>query len=72
MDARGELDLQLVKDIVEKTHAEAWAMIQQDLDQILRRGEALQSTEVTPINARNTEAILEETTLAHATLLSTQ
>jgi hypothetical protein len=60
MDTRGELDIQLVKDIVEKTHAEARAMIQQDLDRILRRVEALQSAEVTPINGRNTEAMLEE------------
>lgn len=60
MDARGELDFQLVKDIVEQGHAEARAMIQQDLDRILRRVEALQSAEVTPIIGGNTEAMLEE------------
>ncbi|KAI9436935.1 hypothetical protein H4582DRAFT_366964 [Lactarius indigo] len=60
MDARGELDFQLVKDIVEQGHAEARAVIQQDLDRILRRVEALQSAEVTPINGGNTEAMLEE------------
>ena len=60
VDARGELDFQLVKDIVEQGHAEARAMIQQDLDRILRRVEALQSAEVTPINGGNTEAMLEE------------
>jgi len=60
MDARGELDFQLVKDIVEQGHAEARAMIQLDLDRILRRVEALQSAEVTPITGGNTEAMLEE------------
>ena len=60
MDARGELDFQLVKDIVEQGHAEARAMIQLDLDRILRRVEALQSAEVTPIIGGNTEAMLEE------------
>src|SRR6266702_383311 len=60
MDARGELDFQLVRDIVEQGHVEARAVIQQDLDRILRRVEALQSAEVTPINGGNTEAMLEE------------
>jgi hypothetical protein len=60
VDARGELDFQLVKDIVEQGHAEARAMIQQDLDRILRRVEALQSAEVTPVSGGNTEAMLEE------------
>ncbi|KAI0297544.1 hypothetical protein B0F90DRAFT_1912759 [Multifurca ochricompacta] len=60
IDARGELDFQLVKDIVEQGHAEARAEIQQDLDRILRRVEALQSVEVTPINGGNTEVMLEE------------
>ncbi|KAI9451537.1 hypothetical protein F5148DRAFT_1290056 [Russula earlei] len=60
VDARGELDFQLVKDIVEHGHAEARAAIQQDLNRILRRVEALQSAEVTPITGRNTEAMLEE------------
>ena len=60
MDARGELDFQLVRDIVEQGHAEARAVIQQDLDRILRRVEALQSAEGTPINGGNTEAMLEE------------
>ena len=60
MDARGELDFQLVKDIVEQGHAEARAVIQQELDRILRRVEALQSPAATPINGGNTEAVLEE------------
>ena len=60
VDARGELDFQLVKDIVEQGHAEARAVIQQDLDRILRRVEALQSAEVTPITGNNPEAMLEE------------
>ena len=62
MDARGELDFQIVKDIVEQGHAEARAIIQQDLDRILRRVEAMQlsSAEGTPINGGNTEAMLEE------------
>lgn len=60
VDARGELDFQLVKDIVEQGHAEARAMIQQDLDRILQRVEALQSAEVTPVSGGNTEAMLEE------------
>jgi len=60
MDTRGELDIQLVKDIIKKTHMEAWVIIQQDLDQILQHVEALQSAEVTLINSRNTEAMLEE------------
>jgi hypothetical protein len=62
MDARGELDFQIVKDIVEQGHAEARAVIQQDLDRILRRVEAMQlsSAEGTPINGGNTEAMLEE------------
>ena len=62
MDARGELDFQIVKDIVEQGHAEARAIIQLDLDRILRRVEAMQqqqsSAECTPIN--NGEAMLEE------------
>ncbi|KAF8257860.1 hypothetical protein EI94DRAFT_1692001 [Lactarius quietus] len=61
MDARGELDFQIVKDIVEQGHAEARSIIQQDLDRILARVEAMQSAEGTPINGGgNTEAMLEE------------
>ena len=60
VDARGELDFQLVKDIVEQGHAEARAVIQQDLERILRRVEALQSVENTPITGSNHEAMLEE------------
>jgi hypothetical protein len=60
IDARGELDFQLVKDVVEQGHAEARAVIQKELDRILRRVEALQSPIVTPINGGNTEAVLEE------------
>ncbi|KAI0043626.1 hypothetical protein FA95DRAFT_1563095 [Auriscalpium vulgare] len=37
MDARGELDFQLVKDIVEQGHAEARAMIRNDLAEVLHR-----------------------------------
>jgi predicted RecB family endonuclease len=61
MDACGELDFQLVRDIVEQGHAEARAVIQQDLDRILRSVEALQSAEGTPINGGdNAEAMMEE------------
>jgi hypothetical protein len=60
VDARGELDFQLVKDIVEQGHAEARAEIQQDLERILRCVEALQSVENTPITGSNHEAILDE------------
>ena len=60
VDARGELDFQLVRDIVEEGHAEARKVIQQDLDRILRRVEALQSAEATPISGGNSEAMLEE------------
>jgi len=41
MDARGELDFQLVQDIVEQGHAEARAMIQQDHNRILHPVEVL-------------------------------
>ena len=60
MDARGELDFQLVKDIVEQGHPEARTMVYQDLDRILCHVEALLSAEVTPITGRNIEAMLEE------------
>ncbi|KAH9992519.1 hypothetical protein BJV74DRAFT_962454 [Russula compacta] len=60
VDARGELDFQLVRDIVEEGHAEARKAIQQDLDRIMCRVEALQSAEATPISGGNTEAMLEE------------
>lgn len=60
VDARGELDFQLIKDIVEQGHAEARAGIQQDLDRIIRRVEALQSAVTTPINGSNPGAMLEE------------
>jgi hypothetical protein len=60
VDASGELDFQLVKDIVEQGHAEARAMIQMDLERILRCVEALHTAEVTPITDRNAEAMLEE------------
>ena len=60
VDARGELDFQLIKDIVEQGHAEARAAIHQDLDRIMRRVEALQSTVTTPINGSNPGAMLEE------------
>jgi hypothetical protein len=54
-------DFQLVKDIVEQGHAKAQAIMQQDLDRILHRVKALQSTEeATPINNGNTKAILKE------------
>ena len=59
MDTRGKLDFQLVKDIIEQGCAEAWAMVQQDLDWILHHV-ALQSAEVTPINNGNTVAMLKE------------
>ena len=60
VDARGELDFQLIKDIVEQGHAEARAAIHKDLDRIMRRVEALQSAVTTPINGSNPEAMLEE------------
>jgi hypothetical protein len=60
VDARGELDFQLIKDIVEQGHAEARAAIQQDLDHIMRRVEALQSAVTTPINGSNPGAMFEE------------
>ncbi len=60
VDARGELDFQLIKDIVEQGHAQARAGIQQDLDRILRRVEALQSAVTTPINTGNPGAMFEE------------
>jgi hypothetical protein len=41
MDAKRELDFQLVQDIVKQGHAEARAMIQQDLNRILDPVEAL-------------------------------
>lgn len=50
VDARGELDFQLIKDIVEQGHAEARGAIQQDLDRIMRRVEAIQSAVTTPIH----------------------
>ncbi|KAI0264296.1 hypothetical protein BGY98DRAFT_1103561 [Russula aff. rugulosa BPL654] len=50
-----------IKDIVEQGHAKAQAIMQQDLDRILHRVKALQSTEeATPINNGNTKAILKE------------
>jgi len=60
VDARGELDFQLIKDIVEQGHAEARTVIQQDLDRIMLRVEALQSAVTTPINTSNSGALLEE------------
>ena len=60
VDARGELDFQLIKDIVEQGHVEARAGIQQDLDRIMRRVEAIQSAVTTPINTSNPGAMLEE------------
>jgi hypothetical protein len=60
VDARGELDFQLIKDIVEQGHAEARAGIQLDLDRIIRRVEAIQSAVTTPINTSNPGAILED------------
>ena len=60
VDARGELDFQLIKDIVEQGHAEARGAIQQDLDRIMRRVEALQSAVTTPINGSNPGAMFEE------------
>jgi hypothetical protein len=60
VDARGKLDFQLVKDIVEQGHVKAQAMMQQDLDRILHRVKALQSTKVTAINNGNTKAIPKE------------
>ena len=59
VDARGELDFQLIKDIVEQGHAEAREAIQQDLDRIMRRVEALQSAVTTPINS-NPGVMFEE------------
>jgi hypothetical protein len=60
VDARGELDFQLIKDIIEQGHAEARGAIQQDLDRIMRRVEALQSAVTTPINGSNPGAMFEE------------
>ena len=60
MDARGKLDFQLVKDVVEQGHASARVMIQLDLEHILRCFEALQSAEVTLAAGGNTEAMFEE------------
>jgi hypothetical protein len=56
-------------DIVEQGHAEAWAMIQQDLDLILRRVEGLQSRRSMAETPRRCS---RNTTLARATLLSAQ
>jgi hypothetical protein len=40
MVARGKLEFQLVKGIIKQGYAKAWAMIQQDLNQILHPVEA--------------------------------
>jgi hypothetical protein len=47
MDACGQLGFQLVRDIVEQGHTEARAVIQQDIDRILRLIKALQSCYIT-------------------------
>ena len=60
VDARGELDFQLVKDIVEQGHAEARAMIQMDLERILHCIEVLHTAQVTPITDGNAGAMLGE------------
>ncbi|TFY80785.1 hypothetical protein EWM64_g3221, partial [Hericium alpestre] len=59
MDARGELDFQLVRDIVEQGHADARALLQEDLTEVLRRMEARDRAQ-TPANAQNVQAIIEE------------
>jgi hypothetical protein len=37
MDARGELDFQMIKDVIEQGHAESRAMLQHDLAEVLQR-----------------------------------
>jgi len=59
MDARGELDFQLVRYRRARPRRSTGDDTQ-DLGQILRHVEGLQSAEVTPINGGNTEAMLEE------------
>ena len=59
VDARGRFDIQLVKGVVEQGRAEARAVVQQGLDRTLRRV-APRSAEATPINDRNTAAMLKE------------
>ena len=59
MDARGELDFQLVRYRRARPRRSTGDDTQ-DLGLILRHAEGLQSAEVTPINGGNTEAMLEE------------
>ncbi|KAA1475416.1 hypothetical protein DENSPDRAFT_783512 [Dentipellis sp. KUC8613] len=59
MDARGELDFQVLRDVIEQGHAEARALMQQELTEILRRLEA-QSRELPAANAFNVQSIMED------------
>ncbi|THH17190.1 hypothetical protein EW146_g3571 [Bondarzewia mesenterica] len=59
MDARGELDFQLVKDIVEQGHAEARALMQQDLAEILRRLDS-KARDVQANSSFNAQSLFEE------------
>ncbi|KAI0318178.1 hypothetical protein OF83DRAFT_57011 [Amylostereum chailletii] len=43
LDARGELDFQLVKDVVEQGHAEARAAIRRDFEELVRRVDMLKT-----------------------------
>lgn len=59
MDARGELDFQLVKDIVEQGHADARAMMHQDLSEIMRRFDS-QTRESQASTSFNVQGAIEE------------
>lgn len=67
MDARGKLDFQLVKDVVEQGHAGARAMImiQLDIERIRRRVEATRSAEVSWLLAGTPRRCSKDITLAH-------
>ncbi|KAG0703038.1 hypothetical protein DFH29DRAFT_998824 [Suillus ampliporus] len=66
MDARGELDLEVIRDVVQRGHAQGLLLIQTELRELVNRLEQVQpagsTTDVTPaleqMNKRNMQVIL--------------
>ncbi|KAF7306375.1 hypothetical protein MIND_00428700 [Mycena indigotica] len=63
LDARGELDFELIKDIVQSGHAESRALLQRELAQISMRGDAGAGVAIGPmmqeLNNRTIDAVVE-------------
>jgi hypothetical protein len=60
MDARGELDFELIKDLIQQGHAEVRDLLRQELSEIVERLTETHVSSATAMSPRDTKTLLEQ------------